>query len=69
MKLKEYFKENCIDLSQFAKKIGVTTVTLHNYLNGKYLPKLGIAYKIEKATQKKVTIYDWLSDNSTLHKQ
>jgi len=57
MKLREYIDNYGINISAFARKIGVSRGTLTRVLAGKALT-LEIALKIEKGTEGKVTCQD-----------
>ena len=57
MTLKEYLYDNRISPWAFAVKIGVSTGSMSNYLNGKK-PCFRVACVIEQATEKKVTVED-----------
>lgn len=59
MKLKEYLQQNGIMQNFFAKKIGVTSNTINKWINEKGYPSLAAAILVEKASNGKVTLYDW----------
>jgi DNA-binding XRE family transcriptional regulator len=62
MKLKKYLALNGMKKNFFAKKVGITPVTLNNILNEEYLPNLKTAIAIEDYTKKEVSIRDWLPE-------
>jgi plasmid maintenance system antidote protein VapI len=62
MKLDEYLKSMCITKSGFARKVGTTPVHLGNLIKRKCCPGIDLAYKIEKASEGKVTLYDWVDE-------
>lgn len=59
-KLGIYLQEMCINNVAFAKKIGVTHPTLMRYIRGKTVPSVPIAMEIQKATDGKVKLKDWV---------
>ena len=63
MKLTEYLKEIGIPLTVFARRIGVSTATIHNLVREKRDPRLSIAVKIEDATKNRVTCRELLPDD------
>lgn len=63
MKLVEFFntKEGKrMKKGAFCDEIDITYQTLSNLLAGEYLPNLKTAIAIEKFTEGKVSVYDWL---------
>lgn len=42
-----------------AKKLGISTTTLHQIVHGKQLPSFQVAYEIETYTDGAITLYDW----------
>lgn len=64
MKLGEYFKKMCINQNSFAKKVGVTPVTIMNIILGKNDIHLATAIRIEDVTEGKVTCRDMLKMES-----
>jgi transcriptional regulator with XRE-family HTH domain len=62
LELKKFLEVNEITYREFAKIIGTSIFTLTNILNGIRLPSLKLAINIEKATLKKITVYDWLTE-------
>tara|TARA_R110000803_G_scaffold132393_1_gene199597 strand:- start:321 stop:740 length:420 start_codon:yes stop_codon:yes gene_type:complete len=68
MKLSEYLKNNNINISKFAKKIGISRFSLYNYLrNDKTenyrIPKANILERIVKCTDGHVTPLDFYPQN------
>jgi len=61
--LKTHLKNKKKKQSDFAKDIGVTQNTINVLVNGKSMPSLRLAYKIERATGGLVTLYDWISED------
>jgi predicted transcriptional regulator len=55
MKLKEYLEKNRIEPVIFAVKCGISVTSLYRYLRGSR-PHLRTAAKIERMTQKNVTV-------------
>ncbi len=62
MKLSEYIEENGLIKKFFAKKIGITEVTLRCWLSGKSLPNVKHALEIEKFTKGKIRCSDWINE-------
>ncbi len=62
MRLNEYLRSMCITQRGFAKKVDTTAVHLGNLLKGKSYPSLQLAVRIEKASDGKVTLYDWVDE-------
>jgi plasmid maintenance system antidote protein VapI len=60
MKLREYIDKYGINISAFARKIGVSRGTLTRILAGKPLT-LEVALKIEKGTEGKVTCQELMN--------
>ena len=52
-----------------ARKIGVSTSTLHEILRLDKIPSLKVAYEIEKYTNGDITLYDWVDQNTLENKQ
>lgn len=50
MKLSDYLKENRIIAAEFARKIGVTTMAVSYWVNGKRMPEPEHIVKIYKET-------------------
>lgn len=68
MKLEKYIEETGIKKNFLCKKIGITPATLSNILAGLYSPSLKIAVAVDKYTEGKVSVYDWLlteNDNNS----
>ena len=61
MKLEEYVEEYCINVTKFAKKIGVNRNTLLNIMKGE-TPSLHVAKLIKEATEGKVKPEDMWDD-------
>lgn len=59
-KFAEWVKLNDIKQRGVAKKIGVSTSTLHDIIKNDQIPSLRVAYEIEKYTKGAITLYDWL---------
>lgn len=57
MKLRQYFEENSINITQFCKKNGLNVTTLYSILKGRDL-YLSLALKIEDLTEGAVTAQD-----------
>ena len=62
-KLEKYLKHRGVTQRHFAKKIGTTPNNLSSLINGKSIPGIRLAYKIEKATGGLVTLYDWVPED------
>lgn len=62
MKLREYLRSEGLKINAFASKVGVTSATINNVMNGKE-PRLSIAIAIEDATNGQVTCRDLLPDS------
>lgn len=60
MKLAEYIKSECVNVTEFAKSIGITKNVLYTIMNGSDT-LLSIAFLIEKATHGKVKMKDLVS--------
>ncbi len=58
--LGEYLEEKCISKIKFAKKVGVTHATLMKYIRGETKPSIDIADAIQKATDGKIKLTDWV---------
>jgi transcriptional regulator with XRE-family HTH domain len=58
MTLNEYIKKNGLVIKKFAKTLGVTEQSLHNWLNKK-TPSIKNIKKIEAATGGLVKPLDW----------
>lgn len=60
-KLRKYFDDNK-DTTQksIADKVGVSAMSLNHLLSGRTKPSLELAWKLEKATKRKVKMKDWL---------
>ena len=56
MTLETYLKQNNVSIGDFSEIIGVTSVSLYRYLDGKRKPKPAIALKIVKMTGGEVTL-------------
>lgn len=63
MTLKEYLTKNKISFRSFSKVVNIDQAQLNRYANGIQQPSLGNAYKIYKATKKKIKLEDWFADN------
>lgn len=60
MKLGEYLHTNNMSLRFFAKQTGIHYRQLHRYVRGEGVPSLLNAYKIWKASKRKVRLQDWI---------
>ena len=58
MLLKEYLEKNYLTKSGFAKKLGVTSSTIHNFIAGRSYPTAKLAQRIVKLTNGEVTFED-----------
>ena len=63
MNLAEYLETRSISEKEFSKMIGVTPTSVANYLRRGRIPKLKTAKMIEKVTNGKVKIEEWLKDD------
>jgi DNA-binding XRE family transcriptional regulator len=61
----EFFRERGIKNNVFAEKIGTSTCTLFNILKKGHVPNISLAYEIEKKTNGRVTLYDWIDQSIT----
>jgi len=61
MKLERFLEETGMRRKFFCEKVGITPATLCNIIAEDYPPKLEIAIAIEKFTEGKVSVYDWLA--------
>lgn len=68
MDLKKYLNKYCIKQSAFAKKVGLTYVTIYNIKNGKTRPSQESALKIEKATGGLVTVNELVTYQDRLYR-
>ena len=59
MTLKEYLQKYGISFRAFSKIVDIDQAQLNRYANGIHKPSLETAYKIYKATKKKVNLKDW----------
>jgi plasmid maintenance system antidote protein VapI len=57
MKLKEYFTENCTNITKWCRRHKIDKTTIHNVLKGKEIT-LNMAIRIYKATNRQVTLKD-----------
>lgn len=60
MDLKTYFETTGVTQTFFAKKANISRTTINKILDNKIHPTLKTAWAIEKATDGKVTLYDWI---------
>lgn len=58
--LNKYLNDMCISKAPFARKFGMSPQRLQNYLQEGYCPNVELASFIEKITDGKVKILDWL---------
>ena len=61
MKLLDYLNSHGLKRVFFADKIGVTQQALNNWINKGSRPNLETLLLIEKVTEGKVTLKDWLT--------
>lgn len=59
-KLKKYIAKPSTNPTTLAAELGVTTVTLYNWINGKSKPRIDVAIKLESITKKQVDVYSWI---------
>ena len=59
MKLKEYLKVYNLTSKEFAKKLGISVVTISRYMSGERFPSKDILKKISKNTEEVVTADDF----------
>lgn len=59
MKLRDWLKANKRTQAWFAKKMGTDQGYVSRLVNGKHVPDLATAMKVEQITSKKVGISDW----------
>ena len=57
MDLKDYFTENCTNVTKWCKRHDISKVAIHNILKGKEAT-LNMAMRIYKATNRQVTPRD-----------
>ena len=57
MKLKDFFTENCVNITKWCKRHKIDKVTIHNILKGKE-PTLNMAIRVYRATNRQVTPKD-----------
>lgn len=60
MKLNEYLTEMGIPIAGFARRVGVSMMTIRRILEGAE-PKVSVALKIEELTKGQVTCHDLVS--------
>jgi len=58
MGLKEYLESHCMIKARFAKKLGITSATLHRMIAGKTYPSAKTAQRIVELTNGEVTFED-----------
>lgn len=59
--LGKFLAENGIKQNAFAKKIGVSEPTLTQFMFGRRMPSLAVAYRIQKVTCGKVKMTDFIT--------
>jgi len=59
-KFAEWLKENDKKQRGVAKKIGISTSSLHEILRLGKIPTIKVAYAIEEYTKGQITVYDWI---------
>jgi len=59
MKLKDFLEKEGISNAEFAKRIGVSKMTISRYVRGEAIPKPDIMRRIVKDTKNKVTANDF----------
>lgn len=64
MKLERYLREQCINRTEFCKKVGVSYPTISNLMKGIGDPHVSIAIRIEDITEGKVTCRDLVNANA-----
>lgn len=64
--LNAILKDMCISKVLFARKIGISPQRLQNYLNGKSMPPIAIAVTIEKFTEGKIKVEDWITPRDSI---
>lgn len=62
MRLNQYLVENKQSAAAFAKEMGVTSVAVWKWVNGKSLPSGANMARIDRITDGHVTSIDWISD-------
>lgn len=62
MKLEEYLSSNNLTQLKFSASAGISNVHLGRLIKGRHLPSIPMIKKIEKATNGKVTINDFLRE-------
>ena len=60
-KLTEWISESKLSRKEAAEKLGIARSSLHNMLQGQYLPGLALATKIEKLTEGRIKASRWTS--------
>lgn len=58
MILEKYLKDRKISIVAFAKKIGKSRGSVHNFISGRHAPGIETALLIVRATNKKVSLED-----------
>lgn len=58
--LNKYLIDMCISKAPFARKLGMSPQRLQNYLQEKASPSIDLAVLIEKMTDGKVKVMDWI---------
>lgn len=59
-KFAEWIKNSEKKQSGVAQKLSISASTLHDILKKGQVPRLKLAYEIEKYTKGAVTVYDWV---------
>lgn len=69
MKLQDYLNETEETQEQFAKRVGLSRITINTYINKGVIPKPNHYLRINKATEQKVTYKDFCEDKVEIIKQ
>lgn len=64
MKLGDYLEKNSIKKKDFAKRVGITRVSLHRIIHGKQTPRPGLLSRIIGATGGEVTLAELIAFES-----
>ena len=62
-KFSDWVMKKDIKQKGMAKKIGISTSTMHEILRCDKIPNIKTAYEIEKYTKGEITLYDWVDQN------
>lgn len=61
-KFAEWMKNHDKKQAGVAKKLGISTSTLHEILRKGHIPHINVAYKIELYTNGAIDLYDWIDE-------